>query len=212
MKKVLFALIVFIMPYSIYGQSIAIKGNVGTMGGGIEGVVGLHEKVNARIGGNLFSYSYLYETGSDDEFDLDASLELESISALLDWHPFGSAIRITSGVIYNNSAVNVGLLPKQSYSVGGDTYSPEELGNLDAQLSFNRFAPYVALGFGNTFTGSRFGMNTDIGMIYTGSPNVAMSADGLLEPSAEQAPILQENLSWAQMSPVVTVSLYYRIF
>ncbi len=211
MKKTLLTVLLFCIPVALHGQSFAIKANAGSMGLGLEAAVQLHDKVNVRAGGNFFGLSYLYETDADDEFDLDASLNLSMFSALVDWHPFDSGFRLTGGLVYNNNSMNAGLLPKQEYEVGGDVYGPDELGTLDAEFTFNAFAPYLALGFGNAFTGSSFGMNMDIGWIFQGSPNVAMKADGLLKPSAEQAPQLQENMSWWTGYPVFTLSFYYRI-
>jgi hypothetical protein len=211
MKTTLLTVLLLCIPVALHGQSFAIKANAGTMGIGVEAAVQLHEKVNVRAGGNFFSFSHLYETDDGDEFDVDAELNLSMFSALIDWHPFASGLRLTGGLVYNNNTMGAGLLPKQEYTVGGDVYGPDELGALDAEFTFNSIAPYLALGFGNPFSGSRFGMNMDIGWIFQGSPDVTMKAEGLLKPSAEQAPQLQENMSWWTGYPVLTLSFYYRI-
>ncbi|MDI6401665.1 hypothetical protein QLX67_06640 [Balneolaceae bacterium ANBcel3] len=209
MKHIFTIFLLVSLPSLLYAQSFSVKVNAGSTGFGLEAVMQVHETANVRLGGNFFSFSYLYE--SDDEFDLDADLSLGMFTLLMDYHPFKSAFRLTGGLVYNNNSVNAGLIPQKSYTVGGDVYRPEELGNLDAEFSFNKVAPYVALGFGNPFSGSRFGLSTDIGLIFQGSPNVGMEAEGLLIPSAEQAPILEDNVSWANLYPVFTLSFHYRI-
>lgn len=210
MKKLLLIAALLVLPVTSYGQSFAAKANFGTMGLGLEGAVQLNEQLNARVGGNFFNFSYLYETGSNDEFDVDGKLKFGMFTALVDFYPYKSGFRLTGGLVYNNNAVEIGLLPKQSYTVGGDTYSPDDLGTLEAEFTFNKIAPYLALGFGNPFSGSSFGMNMDIGWIFQGSPKVTMTAEGLLEASAEQAPQLEQNMSWWNGYPVFTLSFYYR--
>ena len=204
-------MILLLAPSMLLGQSFAVKVNAGSMGGGVEVVYQAHESANLRLGGNFFGLSYLYESGTDEEFDLDSDFSLGMFSLLADWHPGKSQFRVTGGLLYNNNSISAALIPKQSYTVGGDKYTPDELGRLNADFSFNSLAPYLALGFGNPFSGSRFGFNTDVGFVYQGAPKVSLSADGLLAPSAEQGPQLQENVSWAKFYPVLTFGLSYRI-
>ncbi|MCC5935399.1 MAG: hypothetical protein LAT75_12180 [Candidatus Cyclonatronum sp.] len=192
-------------------QSFAVKANAGTTGLGLEAAYRLSEPVNLRIGANFLSASYLYETDADDEYDLDASLKLGLITALADWHPFRNSFRLTAGLVYNSNTISGDLLPKKSYTIGGDVYTPEDLGSLSSEFTFNPIAPYLALGFGNAFSGSRFGVNMDLGLIFQGPPKVSLEAEGLLSPSAAQAPILEDNVSWATLYPVLTLSFTYRI-
>ncbi len=203
-----------LIPVMMNAQPIGIKANAGTMGLGIEVVTPLQDNINVRAGGNLLYISYFYESDADDDFDLDAALDLISASALVDWYPLSNAFRLTGGFIYNGNRLSASLKPKKSYTVGGDIYTPEDLGDLDADFSFNPVAPYIALGFGNPFKGSRLGVNTDVGLFYQGAPDVSLRADGLLEPSADEAQTQQikDNVSWARVYPVITFSLYYRLF
>lgn len=195
----------------IMAQSFAIKANAGTKGIGGELAMSLHEKVNVRAGANFFTFSYFYETDADDDFDLDAGLSFSNYTAMVDWHPFGNRFRLTGGLVYNGNTVNAEMQPKQSYTIGGDVYAPDELGNLEAEVSFSPITPYLGLGFGNAFRGSSFGMNFELGAMFQGAPRVNMKADGLLAPSASQSPQFEENLSWFTAYPVMTISLYYRI-
>lgn len=214
MKKLYFLFVIVLtlgLGSSLQAQSFAVKANVGTTGLGLEAAYQVSAPVNVRLGANFLNVSYLYETGSADEYDMDASFNLGLITALVDWHPYQRGFRLTGGLVYNNNKLKGDLLPKQSYTVGGDIYSPEDLGTLTSEFTFNPIAPYMAIGYGNAFTGSRFGLNLDIGLIYQAAPKVSLQAEGLLAPSAEQAPILENNVSWATLYPVLTLSLSYRI-
>lgn len=205
------ALLIFAAGDKVMAQSFAVKANIGTLGAGGELSMSVHEKINVRAGANFFSYSYFYETDADDDYDLDAGLNLSNYSAMVDWHPFGNRFRLTGGLVFNGNTVTAEMQPKQSYEIGGDVYAPDELGNLEAEISFSPITPYLGLGFGNALRGSSFGVNFELGAMFQGSPSVTMKADGLLAPSASQAPTLENNLSWFTAYPVMTISLYYRI-
>ena len=192
-------------------QSFAVKANAGLLGLGGEVSLELHKKFNIRAGANFMSGGYLHETDASAEYDIDASMKLANYSAMVDWYPYGTGFRLITGVIYNNNTINTKLLPKQSYTVGNDVYSPDELGNLVAELTFSPIKPYLGMGFGNPFKGSSFGMNLEFGVLLQGPPKVTMTGEGLIAPSAAQAPILQENMSWFTAYPVMTLSFYYRI-
>lgn len=212
MKRLILVLILVMgVSVSAQAQSFAVKANAGTTGLGFEAAYQVSAPLNVRVGANFLNLSYLYESGADDEFDFDASFNLGLITALVDWHPYRNSFRLTAGLVYNNNRLRGDLQPKKSYTIGGDVYTPGELGNLVSEFTFNPIAPYLAMGFGNMFTGSRFGVNLDIGVIYQAAPKVSMKAEGLLAPSASQAPILEENVSWATLYPVLTLSFSYRI-
>ncbi|MCC5933163.1 MAG: hypothetical protein LAT75_01725 [Candidatus Cyclonatronum sp.] len=215
MKKIIYstltAFFLLLSVNEVNAQSFGAKLNFGTQGIGFEGIMRVYEPLNVRVGGNFLNASYLYETSASDDYDVDASLSLSTFSALLDWHPYKTSLRLSAGLVYNANAVNTSLLPKKSYTIGGDVYSPDELGNLDAEVTFSPVSPYLGIGFGNVFSGSRFGFNTDFGVLLHGKPAVSLTADGLLSPSASQAPQLEENLSWATLYPVITFSFTYRI-
>ena len=210
MKTLLIILFLITLPAAAIAQSFAVKGNAGSLGIGGEAVISLNESFNVRAGANVFDFSYYHETSQGDEYDIDANLHLNSISALIDWYPFQNGMRLAGGIVHNRNEVKSVLIPKQSHEVGGNTYSPEELGNVEADFRFPDFAPYFAIGFGNPFQGSRFGINADIGVLYQGKPESEMRSNGLLSQFENQAESIEKNVSWANIYPAITLSLYYR--
>ena len=192
-------------------QSFAIQANAGTQGLGGELKLKLLNRLNLRAGGNTFSYGLFYETGSAEDYDIDARADLQSAFGIIDWHPFGNAIRLSTGMVYSTNTFETELLPKQSYTIGGDVLTAEELGQVSTRIHFAPWSPVALLGLGNSFRGSRVGLNIEGGVIFQGAPMVDMQATDFLEPSGEQGPILEENISWFEMYPVFTLSLYYRI-
>jgi len=105
------------------------------------------------------------------------------------------------------------MKPTKSYTVGGDIYTPDLLGTMSADISFNKVAPYIGIGFGDPTAGSKgLGFTFDIGTVFQGAPKAKLSATGLIEPSAspEQQEKLESNLSWFKFYPVVSFGLTYK--
>jgi len=173
----------------------------GTTGVSLEVVRSFGLRFNARVGGSYFTYSFT-DTGNKD-YIMDADIQLSSATAMVDWFPRRGIFHFTGGVIYNLNDAKAVMTPKESHDVGGRTYTPEMLGTLSAAVGFNPVAPYLGIGFGNTHVSS--GFIFDIGVIYQGSPSVDLTASSLLEPSTEQAPIIENNLEWFRLYPVVSI-------
>lgn len=79
-------------------------------------------------------------------------------------------------------------------------------------------APYVGIGWGNAFGRSRrWGFVTDLGVAFTGSPDVALSATGTLasDPGfradlAREEADLEDDLEDFKIYPVFSANLYFR--
>ncbi len=211
------ALLVFVLFFGLtistsFAQDWATAIKVSTMGGNIDVYRSFGEKFNIHVGYNYFALTQ--SLGETIDYKTEGKIGLSSISALGDFFPFeSSTFRITSGIMYNLNIIDATLTPAREYEVGGDKYSPEELGNLMANIEFNKFSPYLGLGFGNPTSGnSGFGFVFDVGTMYQGTAIVDLNAEGLLKPSAneEQAQKIQDNLSWFKWYPVLSLGLTYK--
>ena len=82
---------------------------VGTPGIGGDLTLGLHPKLNARLGVNVFWFS-LTESETDDEdvtTELQADLMWLTVPALLDWHPWENGVRFSLGAVVNNNHIDL---------------------------------------------------------------------------------------------------------
>jgi hypothetical protein len=191
-----------------YGASIKVS----TLGFTVEGMRSFGPDFNARLGASFFSISQ-DGGGGTDEFEYTAEANLTSISILGDYFPFGQTFRLTGGILINLNKADLEITPTESYTIGGDEYTPDLLGSMSSEIDFNKIAPYIGIGLGNPMGGdSGLKFSFDIGTIYQGSPNVGLSATGLIEPSAsqDQEELLEENMKWFQWYPVVTFGLTYK--
>ena len=210
MKSKLFLTLLFsvlLNPTPISAQTYALSINSSTLGINLEGIRSFGPRYNARVGFACFSYTY--SDGDNKDYSLGADIKMSSVSAIFDWFPYEGIFHLSGGLIINFNEVNALLTSKESHDVGGRIYTPEMLGNLSADVRFNKITPYIGIGFGNA-NGPGSGFTFNAGAIYHGSPCVKLSADGLLEPSTEQAPIIEDNISWFKFYPVISLGYIYK--
>ena len=206
----LLCLIFFLGFTELKAQDYAASIKVSTLGISLEGVRSFGTQLNARLGFAFFSYT-MNDIASSTDYTASGDLKLLSISALADWFPFESAFRLTGGLFVNLNKASMTLTPLKTYTDGNIKYTPDKLGILSADIDFNKVAPYLGIGFGNPTAGEPgLGFTFDLGTFYQGGPKAKLSATKLLEPSAKQGPILEENLSWFKFYPVLSLGLTYK--
>ncbi len=105
-----------------------------------------------------------------------------------------------------------------SYQIGDTTYNAGEVGTLKGKIDFNDIAPYLGLGWDTSFGKDKgFGFLFELGAIYQGSPDVDLSADGLLANDqtfqnnlAKEEENMQSDVDDYKFYPVVSLGLNYR--
>lgn len=216
MKKSKALILLFLCSFvsSVSAQDYAVSVKASTVGFHLEAHRSFGSSLNLHLGGSFFSYKYNSPESTKEDYVMNADLKLNVFSLLLDYIPFeSSSFRLSAGAALNNNKPDVVAVPTVNKVIGGDVYNKDNLGNMGVNLSFNKINPYIGLGFGNPTSGEPgLGFIFDIGAYYQGKPKVALSADGLLSPSAspEQEAIVENNLKWFQWFPVVSVGLSYK--
>ncbi len=216
MKKLTltFLLLLILSGYdSFFAQNYGISVKGSTLGFGIEAMRSFSPNLNARVGFAVFGYSIKGGGGSTDDYSYNAKLNLTGINILADYFPWQTGLRVTAGFLINLNKVTTEMTPSKTYTVGGDLYTPDVLGKMNAEIKFNKIAPYIGIGFGNPLAeGKKLGFTFDMGTMYHGSPKVDLSATGLIEPSAspDQEEKLADNISWFKWFPVVSFGLTYK--
>ena len=88
-------------PTSHAGVALTLAAPLGI---GADIAVRVNEKVNVRGGFNVLSLSHDFD---NDGITLAAQLKLRSVSAHIDWFPFGGGFHLSPGVmLYNGNEVN----------------------------------------------------------------------------------------------------------
>jgi hypothetical protein len=209
-KLLLLILIPLISVSVIKAQDYAASVKISTLGINVEGYRSITPQFNVRLGVGTFSYT-ANNFSSGDSYSANADLKLLSITALADWFPFENNLRLTGGVVFNLNKANVELTPVKTYTQGNIQYTPDKLGKLNADITFNKVAPYLGIGLGNPTSGTRgFGFTFDAGAFFQGGPKATMSATKLLEPSSSQSGQLEDNLKWFKFYPVISFGVFYK--
>jgi len=181
---------------------------VSTTGISLDAARSFTNMFNLRLGGSWLLIPAEVDT---DDFVFKGNLNLLSLSLLGDYFPFRGMFRLTGGSYINLNKASIELTPTEAQTIGGITYSKSELGVVDGDVTFNLFSPYLGIGLGNAATKKGLTFLMDLGVIYHGEPKVDLSSGSLLKPTAEQAPVMENNLNWAQWYPVLSLGMAYRI-
>lgn len=193
----------------------AIGAKAGTLGIGGEIVTDIVPDVYIRG-----SFQWL-DFGFDAEFDdIDYDVDVEFLNPMLvlDWYPFSGGFRISAGVLFNGSTIDLEATSDEPVEIGGTLYNPSEFGSIVGESDFDDVAPYVGIGFGNPLSSAgHWGFTADAGVAFIGSPNVSLRATGpfadnagLLADLAEEEEEIEDDLDHLRLYPVLSFTLYYR--
>lgn len=212
-KTAVLAVLAALAVGGVRAEGVAIGARVSTLGFGGDLVFGLSDRVNARLGGNRGSVSY-EDNVSDVNYDID--LELQSYSLLLDWHPGGGAFRLTGGGVYNATTLEGLAQPTDEQDIGDHTYTPQQIGTLQAEVDFPDWAGYVGIGFGNPVKTGRWTATLDLGVMLHAKPDFTLESDSpysaMFEEDLEKErqEIQDDYVDKFTLYPVLSLGLAYR--
>lgn len=181
-----------------------------TLGAGIELGISLTDKFTARVGLNQQSLS---DDQTIDQIKYSADLDLKSTSMLLDWHPMGGTFHLTAGYLLSDNKLRAKATPATSVSIGGNTYSPSDVGNISATAKLGN-GPYLGLGWGN-IPASGLGFTFELGVVQMAKPDVTLKIDdpnGVIAAAgdiAKEQANMEKDLKDLETYPVVSVGLSY---
>ena len=130
-------------------------------------------------------------------------MKLQSFSVLVDYL-LGGGFYLSGGAYINNNKIEATGMSSIDMEYDNSTYTPEELGDFSVAVDFSKLAPYLGLGFRSS---GKVGFAMNLGALYMNSPKVTMLANGMIEPTAEQAPQVEEDLKGLKLYPVFSLGL-----
>ena len=198
---------------------VAVGVQAGTTGFGVEGQLQVAPRLNLRAAVDVFSYD---ETFSTDEVDYSGELEFTTVSAFADYHPFDNPFFVSAGAFTGDRSVNFEATSNTSAEIGNVVFTPEQIGTLTGEADFGGFAPFVGVGFNNTFrTAGRIGFKAVVGAAFGQDPEVTLRRSGGAPLPAQiqqqfdtelrnEERELQEDAEDFKTLPVVQLGLTYR--
>lgn len=142
-----------------------------------------------------------------------------------DWFPFHNGFRLSPGLVANGNELDLNGRPRagQTFDIGGNTYTVDEVGSLNGNVDFNSLAPYLGVGWGNPFgAGGNWSFSCDLGVVFQGSPNVTLTATptNAFDDPALRAELdrrveaerrdLEDELDDFKYYPLVSIGITYR--
>lgn len=194
----------------------AVGGKVGTLGLGIEGTVRIFDFLHLRLGYNNFDYSY---DGTESDVEYDFELNLESITALVDFYPGTRSFHFTAGLVKNDNHISLdasSLNGSDRFEIGDVKFSGVDIGELSGDLDFEGLAPYLGIGFGNTVDpDATLTLYLDIGVVFQGSPDATLSSIGgrlssnsfFRNELAKEEDNLESEVDQYDLYPVIAIGL-----
>lgn len=158
---------------------------IGTLGAGLEFGRQMNNKTTLKLNVNAFNYDY---DDTEGGIDYDFELKLMTAGLLVDYHPSTeNNFRITGGFFYNGNEVDATgrLSNTANTTIGVGSYTSAQIGTLKGMIDFDEFAPYIGIGWGRLVDAKRNGRFTfDLGVVFQGSPDVTLNANGTLAANA----------------------------
>lgn len=194
-----------------------IAGRASTLGIGAEVSYRVSRNAGLRAGGNWLRFT---RDGTVDDIDYEVTPKLKNATALLDIFPFGGAFHLTGGLMVNDNEGHLDAVLTQPIRIGGNTYSPQQVGSLVGTVTFDDIAPYAGLGF----TGSgNVSFLFDLGVAFSGRPRATLvgntnltgiekaifDANVELEQMELQAEI--DDREYLKYHPVVSIGIRIRL-
>ncbi len=209
-RRSVFLLGLAVLPGTIHAQvGLAVRGS--SLGIGAELSLRSGKNLGLRLGGNYFQFS---RDITVERNRYRASPHFENGTAIVDLYPFGGVFHLSGGVILNyNEGRLSAYLP---VTLNGRDYTPAEVTELSASVTFKRSAPYAGIGLAGR---GRIALLVDIGVGFTATPIVSLNGETTLtgaERDEFEARLAQEQESvqaemnrhsWLKYHPVLSLGL-----
>lgn len=181
----------------------------GTQGLGLEATWRPVPYLDLRAGFNTYNHDTdRNEAGIDYNVELDLSSAYITLNARAPLSPF----RVSAGLVANGNEGSFIGSDTGSYNIGGQTFNASDVGNLRGKATFDSVAPYAGVGL-DFRVFDTFGLHFDAGVMYQGSAELSLTADGAIANDAafraalEQERLeLEEEVSDYEWFPVIAAS------
>lgn len=157
-------------------QNMSVGVNVGTPGVGVQLSAKVSDLVVLR--GAIDGVSISRDEDYSD-IDYDGKAKLMTGGVFADLHPGGGAFFVSGGAYVGKRKINLRAQPTAAVDIGGETFTPAQVGRLDGEAKLSNFQPFVGLGFDNTYVGERgWGFRALAGVAFSKRPDVNLTASG----------------------------------
>ena len=206
------------------GSAMAQSSEPGIAVGATAGTTGLGVEVQVKVGpiftlrGSIDRLTHSADE-SYDGVDYNADLAFDTIGGFIDMHPMANGLLISGGAYMGDRDIDLAATPTGPVEIGGQTYTPSQVGTLNGAVKLRDVAPFVGIGWDDTFyRRGRWGFRAVAGVAWSVEPEVALTSTGgsLSNDPAFQARLRDESQRITEetegygLFPVVQVGLNYK--
>lgn len=206
------------------GSALAQSSEPGVAVGATAGTSGVGLDVQVKLGpiftlrGSLDRLTHSADE-SYDGVDYNADLTFDTVGAFIDMHPMANGLLISGGAYLGDRDIALAATPTGPVEIGGQTYSPGQVGTLNGAVKLGDVAPFVGIGWDDTFYRSgRWGFRAVAGVAWSDAPEVALTSTGgsLSNDPTFQARLRDESQRITQetegygLFPIIQVGLNYK--
>jgi hypothetical protein len=197
----------FISPISLQLLS-------GTQGVGADVKYGVSPKLSGRLGFGIIPVDASRGFGfSNFPVKGQLSTRFTNVHLLADYSPFKTHFfRLVGGASYLvRGNADVLISPASGYTVGSQSLSQNQIGDLRATATWRGVAPYLGCALFRSFPYHFFNVNLDLGTYYLSSPGTSFTGTKLLSDNDESAKQFNQNMQGYRWLPVVQLNFNFRI-
>jgi hypothetical protein len=155
-------------------ERFALGATVGTDGVGGELEYNLNRYITLRGRGTWLDFRY---GGNSGDVHYDADFKLSEGGGFVDLHPFANPFVISAGGVAGPRKADVSLYYRRNVTIDGVSFTPAQLGQGGGEATLSSPAPFVGLGFDDTFNhASRWGFKVTAGVVFSHPPDTSLAA------------------------------------
>lgn len=220
MKKIILSALCLIVSITLTAQDNGKENNKQAVGlsigteFGIDYSYKLNEKVSLTARYNFLNYSQddIKEKIDGKSLVFDGSLDIQNFDVVASYYPFGTSFKVVGGFGYFiKSDIEIEATFEESVFIGDVEFTSNDVGVITIKNNWNKIAPYLGVGFGRAVPNKRFGFGVELGTYFAGSPDVEVSATGIVEQTSSQQPLVQEAFDDYKFLPYVSFRLSYSL-
>ena len=150
--------------------------NMGTTGVGAEVQLAVGPVFVVRGGIDTLGYDF---DESYSDVDYSGRFDFDTVSGAVDLHPFLNGFLISGGVYVGERTINLDGQPNAPVDIGGQTFTPQQVGTLSGRIKLSDTAPFVGVGYDDSFyREGRWGFRGMVGVAWSQEPEVGLNSEG----------------------------------
>lgn len=198
------------------GVTLSVTG--GTLGVGPEVGVRINNRLGVRADAAVLRTDLVDVEATSDDIAFGGNVRIRSGSALADFYPLGTGIRLSAGIRVSSVKAAITATPTTNVTIGTRNVTPAQIGKLRADYRLRDWAPAATIGYAGELM-PRLVAGVDAGLLFHGAPQIrrlrsiggTLSADpGFVADLERERMLIKNDIEDYRLYPIVQASIGYR--